>query len=497
MSPLLSFSASVSVGENLSYHFCSMTTFTVIDWAFVAGFLVVSAIIGILARRKISSLDDFLVAGRKLRSIWGLATLSSTEMGLVTIIYFSEEAFANGFVAIAAGVLAGLMMWVIGRTGFVIKQLRALKLKTVPEYFEVRFTPGVRWIAGLLTFLTGILNMGIFLQVEGRFLVIVMGLNADKLPLIMGILLLVVIVYTMLGGMYSVVLTDVFQFVLITVGIVLTSYFAFTHAGGADGMVSAVREQFGAAGFDLRLAPRYGLFFLIWTAWYYMSGWSSWQPVVQRVMSMKDVPTAMRLYRITSVFMFFRACMPMLWGIAALAILGMIGETQTALPEMLVRVLPAGLIGFVIIGFLAASMSTYDSYLLSFSAILVQDIGAPLVRRIPTEKQRMMWTRVGIIVIAVFIFFWGVYYEFTDTVFRYITLTGSLSFAGIFTGLVGGMYWKWTTTTGAYCAFIISAIPPIVSLFVPEIDPTNAGLLSFVLAPAGLVAGSMLSKRAE
>ena len=448
--------------------------------------------IGILARRRVTDLDDFLVAGRRLHSFWGVATLASTEMGLVTIIYFSQEAYANGFVAIVAGVIAGFTMWFIGRTGFIVRKLRSLELRTVPEYFEKRFTPGVRWIAGLLTFLTGVLNLGIFLQVEGRFLVIVTGLPAETLPLIMGVLLIFVVVYTMLGGMFSVVVTDVFQFVLIMAGIVFTSWFAFTHAGGLEGMTAAVSEQFGPAGFDLRAAPKYGLLFLVWTALYYTSGWTGWQPVVQRTLSMKDVSTALKLYRISSIFMFFRACMPMLWGIAALSILGLIEDSQTALPRMLVTVLPSGLIGFILLGFLAASMSTYDSYLLSFSSIFVQDIWTPLVKRKISDEQRMFYTRMAIVIIAVIIYFFGIYFSFTETVFRLIVLTGSLSYAGILCGLVGGLYWKRANTRGAYCAFAASAVPPIIALFVPAFDTTSAGLMSFALAPLALVIGSLV-----
>lgn len=424
----------------------------------------------------------------------GIATLASTEMGLVTIIYFSQEAYSNGFVAIIAGVIAAVTMWIVGRTGFIIRKLRGLELRTVPEYFEKRFTPGVRWIAGVLTFLTGVLNLGIFLQVEGRFLVIVTGLPAETLPLIMGVLLVFVVAYTMLGGMFSVVLTDVFQFVLILAGILFTSWFAFTHAGGAGGMIDAVRGQIGDAGFNLLEAPKYGILFLIWTTLYYLSGWTGWQPVVQRTLSMKDVTTAMKLYRISSVFMFFRACMPMLWGIAALSVLGLIADSQTALPRMLITVIPAGMIGFIMLGFLAASMSTYDSYLLAFSSILVQDMWVPLLKREVRDEQRMFYTRSAILVIAVFVYIFGIYFTFTDTVFRLIVLTGSLSYAGILTGLTGGLYWKRANSRGAYFAFAASAVPPIAALLVPWIDTTSAGLLSFALAPLALVAGSLCFK---
>jgi SSS family solute:Na+ symporter len=473
------------------------TSLSIVDWIFIIAFLIMSCIIGILARRKISSLSDFLVAGRKLRSLWGLATLSSTEMGLVTIIYYSEEAYQNGFVAITAGVIAAITMWIVGKTGFIIDRLREYQVMTVPEYFEIRFNSHIRWVAGVLTFLTGVLNMGIFLQVEGHFLVIVMGLSPSLLPLVMGSILVIVVAYTMSGGMVSVVLTDIFQFVLILIGITVTTVIALNHSGGFSGLITAVHEHYGNEGFLPFAAPRYGMLFILWTCMYYLSGWTSWQPVVQRVLSMESVSTARKLYRISSIFMFFRACIPMIWGIAALAVLGIVSETSTILPTMISQIVPTGLIGLTLIGFLSASMSTYDSYLLSFSSILAQDIVSPWIKHPLTSKSRVLIIRIGIIIIGLFIFTWGVFYEFSESVFRYITLTGSLSYAGIVTALVGGIYWKRVSTNGVYCAFAGSAILPLICLFIPSINSTYAGMTSFVLAPVGLIVGSLIWKRKE
>lgn len=464
-----------------------------LTWILIISFLLLSLLLGVWASRgKDENIDDFLVAGRKIKSFFGLATLSSTEMGLVTIVYFSQEAFENGFVALITAFIAALSMWLIGKTGFIIQKLRALEIRTVPEYFTLRYSNSIRVIAGILTFLTGILNMGIFLQVEGRFLCIILGLQIEYLPIVMGVLLVFVIVYTTLGGMYSVIVTDVFQFVFIIIGTVITSFYVFNYSGGISGMIESVNANIGPMGFDVISAPNYGYVFIIWTTLYYLSGWSSWQPVVQRTLSMESVSSAMRLFRITSVFMFFRASLPILWGIAALAILGSVENTQIALPTMLLKVVPSWMIGFIIIGFLAASMSTYDSYLLSFSSILVQDIVSPLMKKKVPDSKRILYTRVGIIVIGLFIFFWGVYYNFTDTVFRIIALTGSLSYAGIISGLAGGIYWKKANKYGAYAAFLLSAIPPIYSIIFPEINPVNAGLFSFILAPIGMVIGSLL-----
>jgi len=280
------------------------------------------------------------------------------------------------------------------------------------------------------------------------------------------------------------------------------TYYAYIHADGIQGMFTAVQSHYGDAGLYLWKAPGYGPLFLIWASLYYISGWSSWQPVMQRVLSMQSVGMALRLFRISSVFMFFRAGIPMFWGIAALAVLSKTPghfEPQTSLADMVIRVLPGGLIGFITVGFLAASMSTYSSYLLSFSAIGIQDVVAPIMRRPFSGKQRINLTRLAIIVIGVFIYIWGVCYQLPETVFRCIVLTASLSYAGTITGLVGGLYWRKASIVGAYCAFAVSGVPPILSILssiLPNafvnLSETGAGLLSFVLAPIAMTVGSLL-----
>jgi SSS family solute:Na+ symporter len=472
-------------------------SFSLLDWLLVGGFLAFYAYLGFRARKHSSSVDEFLVMGRRLGPVWGVATLAATETGLITLIYFAEEAYLSGFVAFSVAGLAALTMWFVGKTGFIVKRLRALEVRTVPEYMEARFNPQVRSIAGLATFTVGVLNMGIFLQAESSFMAIIMGIPESRILIVMAVMLVVVVAYTMLGGMYSVVLTDVVQFVMIVFGVSITTWLLVSAAGGWGRMVDAVSFYYGDAGFHLWKAPRFGALFLSWTTLYYLSGWSTWQPVVARILSMKDIKTALSLYRISSVFMFMRAAFPMIWGIAALAFLGKTGQSSMALPTMLVGILPAGLIGLVTVGFLSASMSTYSSYLLAFSSILIQDVVGPRMKWQLDGKQRVRMMQGGVLLIGLFIYLWGSFYHFPGSLFRYITVTGSLSFAATLTVLVGGIYWKRANVCGAYCTFVCSAIPPVFCLATSTIDPTYAGLLSFLLAPAGLLTGSLVSGRPE
>jgi SSS family solute:Na+ symporter len=465
--------------------------FSLLDWGLIVAFLGGYAWLGVRARSHSSSVDEFLVMGRRLGPWWGVATLAASETGLITLIYFAEEAYLSGFVAFTLAAVAALTMFAVGWTGLVIKRLRALEVRTVPEFMEKRYDANVRSLAGVAMFIVGVLNMGIFLQGESAFMAAIMGLPQSHVSWVMAVMLVVVVAYTMLGGMYSVVLTDVVQFVMIVVGVAVTTYFVLLHAGGWSGLVAAVDHSYGDAGFLPWRAPRFGLLFLIWTTLYYLSGWSTWQPVVARVLSMKDVDLSLKLFRWSSLFMFMRAGFPMLWGLGALAILGPKVTSSLALPKMLVQIIPSGVIGLVTVGFISASMSTYSSYLLAFSSILLQDVIGPHTRKPWDGRQRILAMRAGTVLIAVFIFAWASFYRFPESLFRFITLSGSLAYAATLSTLVGGIYWKRTNVAGAYCAFVGSALPPIAAIADTSIDPTYAGLLSFVLAPLGLLAGSL------
>src|SRR5207302_181135 len=97
-------------------------------------------------------------------------------------MYNAELGYKYGFSAFAAALISGFVMIIIGRTGFVISRLRQLKLMTVPEFFEVKYSRGLRLVTGVLVALGGILNMGVFLKIEGEFLTIVSGINAIANP---------------------------------------------------------------------------------------------------------------------------------------------------------------------------------------------------------------------------------------------------------------------------------------------------------------------------
>ena len=147
--------------------------FTVIDWVIVVVYLAGSLAAGLYGKKFISGVSDFLVAGRELGTYVGVATLAATEIGTITFMYYAQLGYKTGFASFIAGLISGLVMIFIGHTGFVVKKLRAARLMTIPEYFEARYSRRLRVLTGVLVATGGILNMGVFLKIEGTFLSIV------------------------------------------------------------------------------------------------------------------------------------------------------------------------------------------------------------------------------------------------------------------------------------------------------------------------------------
>ena len=220
-----------------------------IDYAIVFVYIGGTIIAGTLARGAIKGISDFLVAGRGLKTHMAVATMVSTGLGLVTVMYMAEEGFKYGFVPFVFGVMALITSLIIGRTGFIVSRLRHLQVMTVPEFYELKYTRGVRLLGGIILTLAGTLNMGLFPILGSKFVVGFTGLDKEYVNYVMVAMLVIVVFYTLMGGMVSVVLTDFAQFVLLAAGFLFGTYVILNHPQlGWDNMVQAVQTHHGDLG---------------------------------------------------------------------------------------------------------------------------------------------------------------------------------------------------------------------------------------------------------
>ncbi len=482
--------------------------FALLDWFILVAYLVATVWAGLWVKRYVENLEGYIVAGRRVKTSLGVATFAATELGTITFMYFGELGYLTGFSCFIIGVLGYLSYYLVGRTGFIVSKLRAFQVMTIPHYYEIRFGRGVRLVGGVILFLGGILNMGIFLKFDGIFLTEVMGLPSDALVFIMILMLLVVVGYTVLGGMFSVVITDFLQYVVLSLSMLVVTVLVYLKVDWSQ-MAAAVDTTYGQAGFDPIFNERFGWMFIVWVFISNLASASLWQPGTSKALSSESPKVARRVFRITGMTFAGRAMVPMFWGIAALAVLGPGVDSVAAMPRMLGQVVPIGFLGLLVAGMMAASMSTYSSYLLAWSSVFTLDVVGSSRKKPLSEKASMAITRVMAAIIGIFLLVFGLWYELPETAYQYLFITGAMYTAGALGCVTAGLYWKKANTVGAICALLLGALAPLGFLFLEQfrdILPSSvawvtnvnvSGLLSFVFAAVGMVAGSLLTQKSH
>lgn len=468
--------------------------FAHVDWAILIVSLVIVFYAGMVGKRYVRHSTDFLVAGRQLGPYVGTISMMSTEIGIVTFMYYAEMGVLYGFSAFIAGLVAAATHLFLGVTGFMIKKFRELELVTLPQFFEQRYNRRVRVLAGVLMAVGGALNFGVFPIIEATFLNIVTGIPRDYIILTMVIMLGMVLVYTTLGGMVSVLVTNYIQYVILAAGMVIVTWYCFSVVGW-DPMVKTVESEMGELGFDALAHPSFGWQFLLWQVLAWLAGLTAWAPVAVRAFSSENPEIGKKIFRWAAVLFLGRATLPMIWGIAALTYLqGRDFVPIEGAPMFFREVLPMGIKGTVVAAMLAASMSTYSGYLLAFSSVISEDIIIPLRKRALSERTELIINRVTVLLLSVFIIIWGLFYVVPAATYFYLQMTANLFLAGTFWALVGGLYWNKAHALGAYWALIFGASSTLIYFLIPNPEEwTGAiGVASYILAFMGMVAGSLI-----
>ena len=497
------------------------SNFSALDWTIVAFYLLGTVLIGFYVNRRIRGMSDFLVAGRSIRTRLGIATMIGSELGLVTAMFAAQKGFTGGFAAFHIGVLALVAALVVGFTGMIVVPLREMKVMTIPEFYEKRFSRKLRIFGGLILALSGILNMGLFLKAGAIFVTGLTGMNdPTTIKIVMTVMIVLVLAYTTLGGMVSVVLTDFIQFVVLSIGLLVAVGLAISTVGWSN-IVDGVETVHGSAGFDPLNDDGFGLSYVVWMFFVGLISCNVWQTAVMRACSAESTAVVKKLYIWSSIGFMVRFIIPQFLGICALAyflanpeLAGYFFEADgttivperslEAMPVFLSQLLPIGVIGLVGAGMLAAFMSTHDTYLLCWSSVLVEDVINPLTKNKLAAPQRILLTRVFLVLIAGFLLIWSMWYKLEDDLWDYMAVSGAVYFIGAFVVLTAGIYWRRASSFGAWLALLagtvaILGLSPVQGVLglaetfkANKIGSAQVGLSACATAAVLMVVGSLV-----
>ena len=454
------------------------------DVAVVVVYLAGMIAFGFWGKRRATTQSDFLVAGRRLGPLLYSGTMAAIVLGGASTIGGVGLGYQYGLsgmwlvVAIGTGILA-LSLLFAGR-------IQRLGVYTVSQMLELRYGPGSSVLSGVVMF-----GYTLMLSVTSTIAyATIFGALLD-LPKIPSIIIggSVVVIYSTLGGMWSITLTDFVQFVIKTVGIFLILLpVALVRAGGVSGL--AAHLPVDALSLTTIGGGTIVTYFVIYTF-----GLLIGQDIWQRVFTARSPGVAKWAGTAAGVYCLLYGVAGAVIGMAAKVILPTLDARDDAFAAVVEATMPALLAGLVLAAALAAVMSTSSGALIATATVFSQDIVARLRGRDPeggTEHDHVRSNRLyvagfGVVMIVIAC-------ALQDVVAA-LTIAYDILVGGLLVAILGGLIWRRGTNVGALVSMAAGTIATLVTMVVVgDIYANEPVYVGLAVGLVGYVIGSLVSR---
>jgi hypothetical protein len=452
----------------------------------VVVYLIAMLGIGFYSSKKVSSNEDFMVAGRSLGPILMAGTLSATEIGGGSSLGVVEKAYGQWGLGASWYITTMGIAFVI--LSFIAHRFRKAEVKTVPEYFRRRYGKSAGFITAIIMLLP-LIGLTASQFIASATIVSVM-LNLD-FKIAVTVVAVVVTIYSVMGGLWAVALTDFVQVFLIVIGMFIAVPFALNLAGGMDNVVANVPKE------TLNLFGGINIPTIIGLIVMYIASFTVGQEAVSRFYAAKDGKAAIQGSALSAVINFVYAFIPTILGIITLALVNM-GKLDSeiilkngakyALPNLAMAAMPAVIVGLLFSGIISATMSSADSDLLGAGSIFGNDIYKIYIKKDAKSEEIMKVTKVTMVIIGIVA--WIIAMTNTGSIITLLMFSFTLRAAGAFFPYIFGLYWKKSSLEGTIASLIVGSIVIIIlehskniSFFnLPNIIPgLLASLITFVV----------------
>lgn len=466
-----------------------------IDLAIVCVYLAATLALGLHLSRRVKDSQDLFLAGRRL-PFWAIAmSLVVSDIGALEMIGGTEGAFSHGIAQANYEWIGCVPAMIVGGLLF-IPLFWKLGIYSVPEYLGQRFGPVVHTIMAVvwLVFLVALLGV-FFLAAEKMFAEVLGWERWLTLPLLAGL----VGVYTVGGGLGAVVVTDVVQCVVLFIGGLLLAGIGLYEAGGLSGLGEVLEDK--PRHLEL-LIPVGGDTPFPWTGVLLGLGlvlspayWLGNPAIVQRTLgarSLWDAKAAMIFGAGLKTFVPLAFVLPGLLGLALLPDAASI-EGASVYPRLIEHLLPVGLRGILYAAFLAALMSSLDSYANSAATIFVRDIYLRW-RRDPGQDRNRDPLWLGRLTSLLVIVAGAAAVPLADSMGE--IYTAFQTYMSFFQGpflvlLVAGVCWPQASAAGALAA-LLAGISCSAVLSAQELHFLHVAFWSALAAGLGMITGSIM-----
>lgn len=451
-----------------------------LDIFVVLAYALAMLLLGWYGMRRARNQEEFLVAGRNLGPACYLGTMAATVLGGAATVGTVRLGYVHGLSGFWLCAMLGGGILVLNL--FLAKPLLKLRIYTVTQVLERRYTPLVRQASAAIMFVYALMLSVVSVLAMGTVIQVLF-----ELPFWSAILLggSVVVIYSSIGGMWSLTLTDIVQFVIKTAGLMFVLLpICLSRVGGWDALVA----KLPASAFALTTLGYDTIFtyFLI-----YFFGILIGQDIWQRVFTARSEGVARVAGSLAGVYCVIYGLVGALIGMSARVLLPDLADANNAFAAIVRSALPDGIRGLVIAAALAAMMSTASAGLLAASTTLTEDL-LPRLRggRASTLGMARMFTLLtGLAVLAIALL--------VNDVIGALTLAYNLLVGGILVPLLGAILWPRATTAGALASMLLGSGAAIVFMLKDGLEANTPIYFSLGLSLVSFVVVSLLSARSQ
>ena len=476
-----------------------------IDWLIVLVLIGGLLAIGFYTKRYTRSVADFLAANRCAGRYMLTMADGISSLGAITILAFFEQYYNAGFCTIWWSMMFAPIGLVITLSGWVIYRYRETRAMTLGQFFEMRYSRKFRVFAGVLAWISGVINYGVFPGIVARFFIYFCGIPQKTIYLgsleidatlgvVMFILLAIAWMLIFMGGQITVLVTDFFQsqfinFAFIAIVVVLLCKVDLSdvmsklaHGEPGKSMVNPF-DQGKISGFTLSYFAM-----MAFMGFYTVMAWQGGQGFNCAARNAHEARMARvlgywRSSITSSIILLLPICvyailhynlLPQSASATQEAIASIKGsgwlQQQMTVPIAITHIFPVGLIGVFCAVMIAATLSTDNSYLLSWGSIFVQDVYLPIKNQKPmTPEKHMKMLRMASLGVAAFVWCFSMLFPLNDYIYMYFALTGAIYLGGAGSVIIGGLYWKRSTTAGAWAGMITGSSLSVLGLILKNV----------------------------
>lgn len=425
-------------------------TLAPLDWALIGLYGLVVLWIGWRLAGKHHTAEDYFLAGRGM--LWPLIGISlfASNISSTTLIGLAGDAYHTGISVFNYEWMASLVL--VFFAIFILPFVLRSQVFTLPEFLERRYDGRVRiYFSALTLFLNIIVDTAGSLFAGGLLLKLVFP--EMDMSMTIAILAIVAGLYTIAGGLAAVIYTDAIQTALLMIGAVVITVVAYDKVGGWEGMTAGLDASrlslvrpLGDDG-----VPWLGLITGVPLLGFYF--WCANQFMVQRVLSAKNVNHGRWGVLLAAALKLPVLFVMVLPGTMAIHLYPDLPRPDMVYPTLMFDLLPTGLLGLVMAGFIAALMSQIDSTLNAASTLVTMDF----VHKWKPELDSRRLMKVGRWVTGTFMILaalWAPQIENFASLFKYLQMVLSYTVPPIVAIYLVGAFWKGANAQGAWWALI-------------------------------------------